>query len=198
MKLDGNLKQVLEDKLFLSLFLTYEEIEAFYLSIEKYLDKKRIYIEAFTNKLEETTKMLQELDLTQDEIIHVIKVFPSIIHANKTDFFAKYLLLVVLNTETNDVRKSILLSRPKDYIIGISTLYARYAFLLNYHPDCLKRYNILKMTNLEFERAFKISTERLHSEYPYDSSLITTFLNLHGNENIKAIIDNQTFGGRNG
>lgn len=111
--------QILEEKLNLSIFLRPDQIELFYNSIDKYLSSKRKSAESFEILLNETIIFLEELGFNTQEIIYIIWNHNSIIHANKKDFLAKYLLLAVL---PNDERRSILINNPKYFVVGISNL----------------------------------------------------------------------------
>ena len=186
MKFDDNVKKLLEDKLNLSIYLNSAQISAFYNSIEKYLSKKRIYFDRFASNLDELIIFLNELGFEHLEIIQIIKDNPSLMHANKNDLLAKYLLLVVLGVSNNgkQIREEILINNPKYYVIGINTLYARLMFL-GKKQEYLTKWYLLKMTNKEFENRIRISNEELLALYPYDNSKLYDFLDLPGNEQIK-------------
>lgn len=194
MKFDDNVKKLLEDKLNLSIYLNSAQISAFYNSIEKYLSKKRIYFDRFASNLDELIIFLNELGFEHLEIIQIIKDNPSLMHANKNDLLAKYLLLVVLGVSNNgkQIREEILINNPKYYVIGINTLYARLMFL-GKKQEYLTKWYLLKMTNKEFENRFGISNEELLALYPYDNSKLYDFLDLPGNEQIKNRIMSQEY-----
>lgn len=178
--------QILEEKLNLSIFLRPDQIELFYNSIDKYLSSKRKSAESFEILLNETIIFLEELGFNTQEIIYIIWNHNSIIHANKKDFLAKYLLLAVL---PNDERRSILINNPKYFVVGISNLYARFKYLENLSlrgdKNYFSKWHLLKMTNNEWENKFGISVQDLECLYPYDKLKIDEFLNWPQNEMIK-------------
>lgn len=180
------IRKLLEEKLNISYYLNDDNQKHFCIVIQKYCHSKRMYSKALSYYLDETIKSLNELGFEEAEIIHVIKNTPSLLHANKKDLFAKYLLLTILeNKDDKLLRKNLLLNNPKYYVMGISTMYARIMFLLNKGEEYLTKWYVLKMTNKEFSERFGISYDQLIAQYPYDATKINEFLDWPGNEEIK-------------
>ena len=180
------IKEVLEEKLNISVFLNEAAQESIITNIYNYCLSKRMYRESLANHLDQTIDFLQKLHFEQEEILAAINNSPSLIHANKQDMFAKYLILSVLdNTPLKSTRKELLVNRPKYYIIGIQTLYARYKFLSDKGSNYISKWYLLKMTNKEFEDCFGVSQESLTTMYPYDSNCILELLQLEGNEELE-------------
>ena len=195
MQIDDETKKILEKKLKLTEFLSDEEIEEFYSSIQKYLKKKGIYKNSLLYRLDETIDFLKFLNLEYIDILTTIKNYPSILHANKKDFFKKYLLLGVLkDPKTNEeIRKDILVNHSKYLIMGFKTLYARYKFLIN-NKEHLTKYYLIKKTNKEFENTFNKPNEVLIKEYPCGNDVLNELLDLEENAIFKKKIKEEKSG----
>lgn len=193
MPFDSTIKDLLEEKLCLSKYLTPENINTFYNAMNQYFKQKRFSYSYFANLLNTTIDFCQFLDLSFGEIIGIINNHPAIIHANKEELLAKYLLLAVLPDENEkSVRRDILLNHPKYLIVGLSTMYARYSYLSAHDMgNNISKYYLLKMTNKEFENTFKISAEQLKAEYPTPDTLelIQKLLAWPENVDLKAKIE---------
>ena len=126
------------------------------------------------------------------ELLTTVRNYPSLIHANKRDLLDKYLLLGVLkDSKTHEeMRRNILINHPKYLIIGIKTLYARYKFLLEQDSKFMTRYYLLKMTNNEFNKTFRITNETLVATYPYSDKVLYELLELKENAIYKEKIAN--------
>ncbi len=162
MPFNDDIKNMLEEKLFLSKYLTTDNISNFYNAMSKYFSQKRFSYAYFADLLTKTIEFCQFLDFNQTEIIQIIANHPAIIHANKKDLLAKYLLIGVLKED----RKDIFLNHPKYLLGGIGLLNARYNYLVNHgFEDNITKYYLLKMTNQEFAKTFKISSDQLKAEY---------------------------------
>ena len=168
MPFSEDFKNLLEEKLLLSKYLTSDNIISFYDKMSQYFTQKRFSYSYFNNLLNTTIKFLHFLNFDSTEIIQIIANHPAIIHANKTDLLAKYLLLAVLKDENNEpIRRDILLNHPKYLLGGINLLYARYNYLVQHGLDeDISKYILLKMTNEEFAKKFKMSSEQLKADYP--------------------------------
>ena len=189
---NNELKEVLEKKFKLSTYLNKKEATLFYDSIEDYITRKKISINSLKNRIDETIEFLQFLDLKPVELLTTVRNYPSLIHANKRDLLDKYLLLGVLkDSKTHEeMRRNILINHPKYLIIGIKTLYARYKFLLEQDSKFMTRYYLLKMTNNEFNKTFRITNETLVATYPYTDKVIYELLELKENAIYKEKIAN--------
>ena len=189
MNLDNRVKDLLEEKLNFTKYITASEKDYFYSILAKYLKKKKVYMNDFQNKLNETIQFLTFLDFNEQEIVTIIRHYPAILHTNKKDYFLKYLILASLID--NDLRKELVIHYPKYLIIGLKTLYARYEYLTTQKRKYQTKYYLLKMTNNEFKNTFGISHETLLAMYPYSDDKIEYFLNLPENivykENLKEV-----------
>ena len=177
MPFSEDIRKLLEDKLLLTKYLTSDNIDSFYNVMSQYFTKKRFSYSYFSDLLHATGEFLRFLYFSPAEIIQIIANHPAIIHANKKDLLAKYLLIAILKDENQKlIRRDILLNHPKYLLGGIHLLYARYNYLIhNGLDDSISKYHLLKMTNAEFAKTFKISSEQLKAEYPLDD--ITLLIN---------------------
>lgn len=182
------IEKTLEELFDLSKIVSKSEQQKILDILQKYCEDKRVYNKVLTYHLQNTIEFLTLLNFSKLEMITAIKNGPTIIHANKKDLLAKYLLLASLKeTKSSEVvRKDLLINYPKYYVIGISTMYARMKYLAKLGEKSITKWHVMKMTNKEFENRFGFSQEKLIENYPYDETKMDELLNLPGNEKIKA------------
>lgn len=165
---------LLEDKLFLSCFLTDEEIKIFHSKILEYIGNRTPF-ETFKVNLDNTILFFEKvLGYNYNQIITCIGNWPSVIHADKEDLFYKYLLLSKVH---NINRDDIFVNHPKDLMIGLNLLNARIEFFSSDESENLvrkkeiTRRKLFKTTSQEFEISYSITKEQLLKKYPYDERL---------------------------
>lgn len=177
MIIDEELRNVLEEKLFIKEFLSPEDEKRFFEIMAKYL-LNRSTIETFLKNLDETIKFYEIVGVSYDKMLMSIMKWPAIIHADKDDLFYKYLLLACIsNINTGECdRENILIEHPKDFMTGFDTLYGRIMFLqsgsVNLKNEYITRRKVLKTTNVEFEEIYGISKNELLKRYPLGNSVI--------------------------
>ncbi len=191
MKLNEESKKYLEKRLNLKKYYNSKQIDEFYDSLDKYVIKRKIYLNDLTDCLDEGLDYLNLLGFNFAESIEIFKNYPPIIHVNKRDFLTKYLLLACLKEKDGTlIRKEIVLYNPKYLIIGLKTLYARYKFFLEQQRSkYLTKYYLLKMTNQEFKNTFDLGMDEVIETYPFDETVIKEFLDWPENKEIKENIE---------
>lgn len=164
---------LLDEKLAITSYLQGEELITFYAKIAKYLEN-RIKIEALEKELDETIKFYSLIGLSNEEMIRSISIWPAILHSNKQDLINKYFLLakVVNGTTREPDREDILINHPKDFMMGLDLMYARYKHLESdgikdsSRTEGITRRKLLKNTGTEFETSYGYSKEQLLKIYP--------------------------------
>lgn len=189
--LDKELIKEINDRLFVYELMSLDEAQYFYAILFKYL-KNRMSKETFLNKLDETIKFYEYLDIYGIDIINSISKWPAIIHSDKKDLFNKYLILgSMVDAKTHKSnRRDILINNPKDYMTGIDTIYSRVMFLLSTDAEGITRNNnitrrkVLKCTHKEFELIYHISEEQLKKLYKYDDTKLEIIKNWKINQEL--------------
>lgn len=195
--MEVELKRILEEKLNISYWLNLDSQNDFFKKIYSYIQPRIRNKDILNYYFDETIIFLQELDFSQEEIITTLYNSPSFLQSNKQDMFAKFLMLAPLLDKNSfqPLRKSIMIDSPKHLVRSTASIYARMNFLLNKGLEYITKWNVLKMTNKEFEERFHIKNEELMTMYPYDELKISELLEWPGNEEIKETIHSNTNGG---
>lgn len=76
-------------------------------------------------KLSTFVSIGEAIGLSYPEMAQAIGGFPNILNT-VDDFYTKYLILGVVENEDNTVRKMKLVTKPRDYAVGLQQVYARY------------------------------------------------------------------------
>lgn len=188
MQLSEDLKQILNNKLFLEQFLNEKEIEKFYAMISHYL-LNRSTQETFLKNIDETISFFELVGVDYRDMLISIMNWPAIIHSNKEELFIKFLMLAnVVSWRTGELaRYNILINHPKDLMTGIDTIYARLTYLQTEHAkvmlrnEGLTRRKILKVTHTEFEEMYRINKEDLLTTYPFTPEALKEIMSWESN-----------------
>ena len=189
MNLDKNIKDKLEELLFLKEFLSPTEEETFYLMIEKYL-QNRSSLDTFYKNLKETIHFYETIGIETSDMLHSIMIFPSIIHANKDDLLFKYMLLFKIKDPKTGLtsRNDIIINHPKDLMTGADTIYSRIYFLIEnadkFRTNEVTRRKVLKTTSVEFKETYGLSKEELFQKYPLTNKVVEAIVNLPQNKEL--------------
>lgn len=198
MILDDKVKKILEEKLFLSVFLKPEEMEYFYKVINHYL-LNRSSLEAFSKNLDETIEFYNFLGIEQRDMLSSIAKWPSIIHADKNELFKKYLVLepvVKFRTGEKD-REHILIDHPLDLMTGLDTIFARVMFFKDENntdkirEERITRRKLLKTTSTEFEESYGLNKIQLLEKYPLTPEMMEEVLTWGNNKELMERYENQ-------
>lgn len=111
-----------------------------------------------SRKLDTLIKFLKALDFTDEEMLKVLMDFPAILGISD-ELYTKYLLLGITENEDNTIRREKLLNSPKDFMIGLSTMYARFCLIREsgynkFNWNCLAHISSKEFSNIFVKRAY--------------------------------------------
>ncbi len=182
-------KNVLEEKLQVSVYLNTKEQEEFYKIILEYL-QNRSSLAYFAQNLDELLEFFKTLGYDTKSVIAVIKKWPAIIHTDKNHLFYKYLIMGRVVDETlESIRDDALLNHAKDFMISTSLLYARVKYLED-NPQVLRdniinRRKVITTTNKEFVVSYGIDKNSLLENYPFNREALEEVLLWDENQEIQ-------------
>lgn len=188
--MNNEIINIIEEKLFVSSFLSPDETKRFNTIIDTYVKKIRLTKEALSIYLDNINKFYEIVGINQVNKLHSIMKWPSIIHANPMELLNKYMIMGYMdNTLEYSERDNILINHPKDLITSTSLLYARIMYFkteedTNTRNDSLSRKKIIKTTNNEFETSYNITKEALINKYPFNEIAKNNVYSLDSNKEI--------------
>lgn len=191
-----NVMNYLSYRLDLEEFLKPIEVKKFYLIIAKYLTN-RTTSETFEKNFEETLDFYSFLGFSISDALHGIMGWPAIMHANKEELLKKYLVLAkVVDSSNVPIRDDIMVNHSKDLMTGFDLLYARTMFFLDADLDMVRHDNItrrklIKTTNDEFEKIYRISRESLLDRYEVPKNVLDSLLSWDENDEIREAYEKQ-------
>ena len=155
-----------------------------------------------STKLNQLMTFFQTIDLSEKEIIMVIQEFPSILNSSVSDIYYKYLLLGVIDSNENLNRKDRLINNPKDFITGLSLVYARYCLMVDLNYPQITYSNLFHDSAFEFASKFvkkkynkpyqifnnidELTSEKLIEKYPLDEQALLNMKTWPENQEIVA------------
>lgn len=184
MNINDSIQKILEERLNFESCFNLQETNEFINSIQQYLKRKEMTVKTFLRRMDETLELFDFLGFNYYESLTAIKNYPSIVQANKKDYFTKYLILGSLGIDENnneEYRKEIVIEHPKYLITSHKTLYARFKFLLEKSTKYLTKYYLLKITNQDFYNTFNIHNDDLIAKYPFNDAAFEEILKLPEN-----------------
>lgn len=128
--LDNELVQLFYKKLHMN-ELTKEEQVSLLRSVTMYLQHNRSQdikgrtADFLDTKLSTFVSIGEAIGLSYPEMAKAIGGFPNILNTID-DFYNKYLILGVVENEDNTIRKAKLVTKPRDFAVGLQQVYARY------------------------------------------------------------------------
>ena len=144
----------------LSLQTMSKDIQTSFLAaITRYLDhgrKEEINgrtLSFVSKQLNRLIELLTCIGLSQEEIVRVITNLPSVLNT-VDDLYNKYLFLGILENEENTFRKDKLLNKTKDFMVGLSKMYARYRLISESGYDNYKWNSLVHASDKEFASIF--------------------------------------------
>lgn len=181
-------RNILEEKLQVSIYLNPQEQAEFDQIILKYL-QNRSSLSYFAQNLDELINFFNTLGYDTKSVIEVIKKWPAIIHADKNHLFYKYLIMgKVVNENRESIRDDALLNHAKDFMISTNLLYARVKYLID-NPQVLRdniinRRKVITTTNKEFVISYNIDKNSLLENYPFNREALEEVLLWEENQKI--------------
>lgn len=158
MMVDYEFIKLFMDKLDLS-NLSENERNSFFAIMIKYLDHGRkdaingrtlLYVEAQLDKL---LNLLECMGCTKEDCVKVLSNLPSLLNT-VDDLYNKYLLLGIVEDVDNSIRKDKLINKTKDYMVGISKIYARYRLIMESGYNVFSWNILMHATDSEFCKVF--------------------------------------------
>ena len=119
-------KNLFYEKLLLS-ELSFKEQSDFLRKMSSYLEEGRT-IGFVSEKINKLLEFLYAIDLNERDAVRILTKYPSILNTVDS-LYEKYIFLGYIENLDNTVRVEKLLSNPKDYMIGLGKLYARFVLL---------------------------------------------------------------------
>ncbi len=132
---------------------------SFLASITRYLDHGRKdeingrTVGFVSKQLDSLINLLECIGFSKQEIVQVITNLPSILNT-VDDLYHKYLFLGILENETNDFRKGKLLYKTKDFMVGLTKMYARYRLIEESGYDTFRWNSLVHASDKEFASIF--------------------------------------------
>lgn len=147
--------------------------ENFLIAMKRYLDhgrKEEIngrtidYVERQIDKL---LLFLGSIDCTIGDAVIILTNMPSLLNT-VDDLYNKYLFLGVIENENNTFRKDKLINRTKDWMVGLSKIYARYRLVCDSGYGRANWNNLVHSSDKEFASIF------IHNAYKKDYQMFET------------------------
>lgn len=182
-----NLKEALDDE---SLIEFYESFIPYikHSRIEEISGRRPETLEKYINRF---INFSNSIGLSNYDVINILKKHSSILHDE--EFINKYIFLSVIENENNTLRKTKLIEKPRDFRIGLETLYSRYLLMKDLEYPDINWSNLVHDSHYEFSKKFikvktykkykifdsleDISELKLKSMYPIDYNFIEQLKN---------------------
>ena len=153
-------KNLFYEKLLLS-ELSFKEQSDFLRKMSSYLEEGRT-IGFVSEKINKLLEFLYAIDLNEKDAVRILTKYPSILNTVDS-LYEKYIFLGYIENLDNTVRVEKLLSNPKDYMIGLGKLYAR--FVLLKESGCAYTWNnLVHYSDREFCKIFISKPYELFSD----------------------------------
>ena len=131
----------------------------FFISMTNYLNHGRTTkvngrtIEFVSEKLDKLLEFLCALDFSYEDIVHIITIYPEILNTVDS-LYEKYLFLGIVENIENNVRRTKLYNRPKDFMVGLNKMYARYKLIIESGYNNVTWNSLVHASDREFARIF--------------------------------------------
>ena len=139
--------------------LSFKEQSDFFVSMSNYLNHGRTgeingrTFEYVSNRIDKLLEFLYVLDFNQNEVVHIITLYPNILNI-VDNLYEKYLFLGEIENLDNEVRRNKLLNKPRDFMIGLNKMYARYRLIIESGYNSLTWNSLVHVSDREFCKIF--------------------------------------------
>ena len=139
--------------------LSFKEQSDFLISITNYLNHGRSEeingrtIDYVSERLDKLLEFLYALDFDNREVVHIITLYPGIFNGINS-LYEKYLFLGIVENLDNTVRKNKLYNKPKDFMVGLGKMYARYKLIIDSGYNNVTWNSLVHASDREFARIF--------------------------------------------
>ena len=149
------LEQVLFEELELNKLLSIDKQYAFFKDFVKYLQHNRSEeikgrtSESLRNNIRDFKTFCFELGFTLMDVIHILRMSPSILNVSIESLRDKYTLMGLIDDHSYHLRKTKLILNPDDYRVSNELIYARYMLMktLDY-PNMINK--LIKLISPEY------------------------------------------------
>ena len=132
--------------------LDYKEQNEFLLRMSNYLEHGRT-LDFVSQKINKLLEFLYAIDLNEKDAVRILTLYPAILNSVE-NLYDKYLFLGYIENLDNTVRKNKLLNSPRDYMIGLAKMYARFNLIKDSGYGVYNWNNLVHASDREFCRIF--------------------------------------------
>lgn len=139
--------------------LDYKEQSDFFISMTRYLSHGRTEeingrtLNYVSERMDKLLEFLFALDFSLRECVLIITRHPEILNGVES-LYEKYLFLGLVENMDNTVRKSKLFSRPRDFMISLNKMYARYKLIIESGYNNVTWNSLVHASDREFCKIF--------------------------------------------
>lgn len=139
--------------------LDYKEQSDFFISMTRYLSHGRTEeingrtLNYVSERIDKLLEFLFALDFSLRECVLIITRHPEILNGVES-LYEKYLFLGLVENMDNTVRKSNLFSRPRDFMISLNKMYARYKLIIESGYNNVTWNSLVHASDREFCKIF--------------------------------------------
>ena len=149
--MDKRFKDLFYEKLLLG-EVSFKEQSAFLLKMTAYLEHGRS-IDFVEEKINKLLEFLYALGLGTKEAIKILTAYPAILNT-VGNLYEKYLFLGYIENLDNTVRINKLLNSPRDFMIGLNKMYARFRVITDSGYGIYNWNNLVHASDREFCKIF--------------------------------------------
>ena len=132
--------------------VSFKEQSDFLLKMASYLEHGRT-VEFVAEKLNKLLEFLYALDLDTKDAVRILTLYPAILNSIES-LYDKYLFLGYIENLDNEVRKNKLLNSPRDFMIGLNKMYARFSLIKDSGYGTYTWNNLVHASDREFCKIF--------------------------------------------
>ena len=132
--------------------LDYREQSEFLLRMSNYLEHGRT-LDFVSQRINKLLEFLYALDLNEKDAVRILTLYPAILNS-VDNLYDKYLFLGYIENLDNTVRINKLLNSPRDYMIGLAKMYARFNLIKDSGYGVYNWNNLVHASDREFCRIF--------------------------------------------
>lgn len=153
-----------------------DKYRKFYLVLIDYIKSIRRNLDTFKKNIDDIIELFLACGYSNDQIIDMLTIEPSLLHADKDSIFWRLLLLGKVYSSNNVcARDEYMIINPRILRISQDVMYARIKYLesdeVKYNLrkiDFITIRQILKNSHKEFEESYKIDKDSLLEIYPFN------------------------------
>ncbi|PWL41105.1 MAG: hypothetical protein DBY43_05785 [Clostridiaceae bacterium] len=200
------LEHVLFEELDLNNALTIEGRLAFFKDFMKYLQHNRSEEikgrtpESLRNNIRTFKDFCFELGFTLMDVIHILRMSPSILNVSIESLRDKYALMGLIDDHSYHLRKTKLILCPDDYRVSNELIYARYMLMKTLDYPIINWSNMVHASEKEFAKIFvkkdggynkpykifsstdDLTRDNLLRMFPYDREFVSSLRSKEVNE----------------